>query len=475
VDPTSEAGESGADENEDGGGGTGLLTAAADTGTDQPVTEVLYPHLPPPPAPARPAPDRPVTEVRYPHLPPPPAGPAPDTRPAVPVLLDRMRGLPRRHPRLTVAAVVTAVALVVPVVTYAQALTEEGQESFTARTAQWARDMRLGFAVDWAERRMFATDQYADATGTPDATAFAPAQTTVPTSAQATTTTRRLPPHLRPPARMQGPVQPMADGEGEWVPTGPLTDGLPGVYTTKVRPDTKHTSLTIFVAWIDPKLTSVELFPGTNLPGGSWDTPHHVPAERCDRAVMAANGGFRMEQSRGGYYAEGREPYRLKDGAASLVLYKDGRVDVAEWGREVGRDQLGEIASVRQNLELMVDGGQPVPDLLDTDWGAELPNAFHVWRSAWGVTAEGALVYIGGPALRPDDLARHLVHAGAVRAMQGDINPEWVTAILFSSDGAGGCSGRKGLQGTSYQGGMYASDNRYLSTDTRDFIAVFAR
>jgi hypothetical protein len=296
-----------------------------------------------------------------------------------------------------------------------------------------------------------------------------PAPTT--TLARSTTTTI---PHLEPPARMLGPVLPMADGEGEWVPTGPLTNGYPGVYTTKVRPDTNHKALTIFAAWIDPKLTTIQLFPGTTLPGGQWSLPNHIPAERCPQAIMAAHGGFRMEQTRGGYYAEGREPYRLRDGAASLVLYKDGRVDVGSWGRDVGRDQLGEIESVRQNLELMVDGGEPVPNLQRIDWGAELPNAYFVWRSAWGVTADGALIYIGGPALRPDDLARHLVNAGAVRAMQGDINPEWVTAILYSAD-ENGCSGRLGLPGPSNQGGMYASPNRYLSTDTRDFVGVFAK
>jgi hypothetical protein len=274
---------------------------------------------------------------------------------------------------------------------------------------------------------------------------------------------------------MASPVSPPAEGEGEWAPAGALTEGLPGVYTTKVRPDAKHTSLTIFVAWIDPKLTEVKLFPGTNLPGGAWATPSHIPAERCHQAIMAANGGFRMEQARGGYFAEGRESHKLREGAASLVIYKDGHVDVAQWGREVGRDQLPAVESVRQNLDLLVDEGKPVPDLAKKDWGAELPNSYFVWRSAWGITAEGALIYIGGPALQPGDLAQHLVNAGAVRAMQGDINPEWVTAVLYSPTEDGGCKGSLGLSGPSNAGGMYAKDSRYLSTDTRDFIGVFSR
>jgi hypothetical protein len=275
---------------------------------------------------------------------------------------------------------------------------------------------------------------------------------------------------------MASPVVPADPGEGEWSPIGPQPRGIPGVYVTKVRPDTTHTSLTIFAAWIDPKLTTITLHPGTDLPGGSdWATPHQIPPESCSTAIMASNGFFRMDQARGGYYAEGREPFKLRDGAASFVIYKDGTVDVVEWGREIGRDKLDSIASVRQNLQLLVDNGQPTPSTKDdTDWGAKLPNVYFMWRSAYGVTATGALVYVGGPALTPNDLAKALVNAGAVKAMEGDINPEWVTAILVSN-GANGCTGQKALGGPENTGGMRAPDDRYLETDTRDFVAVYAK
>lgn len=388
----------------------------------------------------------------------------------------------KRHPKLTVAAIIVLVLMIYPAVTYAQALRKEGNESLEARTAQWARDMKLGFLVDKAEQTYYSRDQFEDG-GTPDANAIGPVSTiggnsTSTESAPGNETTAPKPtiPHTPAPAKLASPVDPPIEGEGDWAPIGPLTDGIAGVYTTKVRPNAQKSSLLVFVAWIDPKLTSIKLFPGTDLPGGTWNTPHYLTPELCTNAIMASNGGFRMDQARGGYYAEGREPFALVNGAASLVFYKDGRVDVGQWGRDFGRDQLPEIESVRQNLELMVDNGQPVPGISsDKDWGALLPNSYFVWRSGYGITKDGALVYAGGPALTPADLARTLINAGAVRMMEGDINPEWVSAHIYSKDEAGKCKGTKALTQTQDKGGMRQLDDRYLSTDTRDFVAVFAK
>ena len=386
----------------------------------------------------------------------------------------------RRHPKLAIAAIVVAVLMIPVTITYVQALRKEGNESFTARTAEWARDMKLGFVVDWAEQRHYATDQFEQG-GTPGAGVFKPAETTAapssgPTNSAQATSTKPTVDHLTPPARLASPISPAAAGEGEWTPVGPLISGLPGVYTTRVRPNVEHGSLAVFVSWSDPKLTDIKLYPGTDLPGGTWDLPHFLTPEICPKVIMASNGGFRMDQSRGGYYAEGREPFKLKDGAASMVFFKDGHVDVGEWGRDFKRGDLDKMASVRQNLELIVDDGQPVANIeKDKDWGALLPNSYFVWRSGYGVTKDGALVYAGGPALKPADLARTLINAGAVRVMEGDINPEWVTANLYGVGPDGKCFGTKGLDQSEDKGGMRQIANRYLTTDTRDFVVVSAK
>jgi len=390
----------------------------------------------------------------------------------------RLRRFRRRRPK-TAAAILIVIALLIPVsISYARAMTKEGHETPMARTAEWVRDMKMGFLVDWAEQRLYANDQFVTG-GAPAADAFKPVDPTAPptTSTPAAQGTTIPPiPHTPPPTRMTSPVDPPAPGEGEWTPAGPLIGGFPGVYTTKVRPNKEHPSLTVFVSWADPLLTNIKLYPGTELPGGEWNTPHLIPPDQCSKAIVASNGGFKLNDgaSRGGYYAEGRESqWKLRDGAASLVFYKDGHIDVAQWGREVHRDRLPEIESVRQNLELLVDNGEPTAATKgDGDWGAKLPNSYFVWRSGYGVTKDGALVYAGGPALKPVELAQTLINAGAVRAMQGDINPEWVHAFLYSVGDDGRCHGRVVLDATEDKGGMRAKPDRYLTTETRDFIVV---
>ena len=385
----------------------------------------------------------------------------------------------KRRPKLTIALIILVVLMVPLTISYARALTKPGQESVEAKSVQWLRDMRMGFVVDWVEQQYYARDQFADG-GTPEVP-IGPAVTaggdsTDPTNPSETTaSTAPLPDHTPPPVKMASPVAEPLPNEGEWFPAGPQVQGLSGVYTTKVRPNDQKTSLLVFVSWMDPKLVDIKLFPGSELPGGTWETPNFITPEMCPSAILASNGGFRMDQARGGYYAEGRAAYPLIDGAASLIFFKDGTVDVAQWGRDYTDADLDRITSVRQNLSLMAEDGKPTPTLETTDWGALLPNSYFVWRSGYGVTADGALVYAGGPALTPLDLVTTLTNAGAVRVMEGDINPEWVAANLFTVDAAGNCVGTSGLPGTQDQGGMRSAPDRYLSLDTRDFVAVFSR
>ena len=58
-------------------------------------------------------------------------------------------------------------------------------------------------------------------------------------------------------------------------------------------------------------------------------------------------------------------------------------------------------------------------------------GGYVVPRSGAGVTADGALVYVAGPALTARSSAESLQRAGAVRAMTLDINPEWVTFNFY--------------------------------------------
>ena len=149
--------------------------------------------------------------------------------------------------------------------------------------------------------------------------------------------------------------------------------------------------------------------------------------------MAAFNGGFRIQDAHGGFYLDGRQAVPLQPGAASMVIYANGRINIGAWGSEV--TMTPQVTAVLQNLVPIVDNGQTAPDATYSDthiWGATLGANTVVARSGIGVTATGALVYVAGPALTARSLAESLQRAGAVRAMALDINPEWVTFNFYS-------------------------------------------
>ena len=92
-----------------------------------------------------------------------------------------------------------------------------------------------------------------------------------------------------------------------------------------------------------------------------------------------------MSNANGGYYTDGKSVIPLRNGAASFVIYRNGTATIADRGRD---DTMGpDVASVRQNLDLLVDHGKPVPGLNANDttqWGYTLGNQVYVWRSGVG-------------------------------------------------------------------------------------------
>ena len=162
--------------------------------------------------------------------------------------------------------------------------------------------------------------------------------------------------------------------------------GVPAIYETTLRPDAVHTSYVVGVAWMDTKLLKATLYSGSQIPGGGpyTDTAPVQPGA-ADSLVAAFNAGFLMSDANGGYYTEDKTIRPLRAGAASFVVYRNGTATVGEWGRDV--TMTPNVVSVRQNLDLLVDGGKPVPGLNAADttqWGDTLGNQVYVWRSGSG-------------------------------------------------------------------------------------------
>ena len=341
-------------------------------------------------------------------------------------------------------------------------------EPVSTKLVEWVRDHGGNGIVNRVENWWY--------TGHPPPVGGLPKGGRLPTARKVTARVRVPVAPVEPPQVLPPAIAPFAPvplpNEGVWAPTGKVVNGKAAVYETFLRPDPVHTSEVVGAVWMDATRLRGVLYNGIELPGGGpWLRPARI-APGDDAALVAAfNSGFKLDASLGGYYTEGRTVRPLVDGRASLVIFTDGSMTVGVWGRDV---RMGpNIASVRQNLSMLVDGGQNLAagDPNDTHlWGATLGGRVYVWRSAVGVDARGNLIYVGGPALNITTLADVLVRAGAVRAMELDINTSWVSYFTYTGGDASGP-----IRGTRLLPNMDRPPERYLTGNSRDFIALFAR
>jgi hypothetical protein len=294
--------------------------------------------------------------------------------------------------------------------------------------AEWGRDHHLGGAVAWAENFYYDHIATTPVGGSPDISAQVAGP---PPPLHAVTH-----PHLQPPPNLVSPAaQPVAD-EGVWQPVGSPVDGIPAIYVTRVRPDPVHTSVLVSLMWIDTKLTSQMLVPGYIEPGGPDPSQGALPKALWPQVLANFNGGFRLADSRGGYYFHGTTVAPLVKGRASAVIGSDGSLQIGAWGRDVTMGPS--VSVVLQNLDLIVDHGRSMVSAGENFvWGATTHGESYAWRSALGERADGSLVYIGSPGLSAQTLAATLVRAGVVRAMVLDMNNWWVAGFYFTHTATG--------------------------------------
>jgi hypothetical protein len=248
--------------------------------------------------------------------------------------------------------------------------------------------------------------------------------------------------------------------------------GQPAMFGTFLRPSSVYTSYVAGIVSMDQRLVSFQLRPGAEDPGpGNWKAQPWVPPGTRTGLIGTFNGGFKINTSGGGFYLNGATSGTLTKGAASVVYYRNGTIKIGTWGTEVR--MTGNVVGVRQNLKLIVDHGH-VPSSVNQDveanWGATLGGGYYVWRSGLGITRDGRIIFVYGPALNVSELADLLHQAGAVEALQLDINPEWTSFEYYKTDGH--ASDPKPVDVLPTQ---EASAYRYYSVFSRDFTAVYAR
>ena len=372
------------------------------------------------------------------------------------------RGRRKRRQHVRLAAAIVVLAVISPAIySYTTTMMQPSSLPLWPRSVEWLRAHHGNWLVDEVEHYYYSWK--APKKGGPQLTTLP----SVPVPAHAAASTRaRHTPTVGP-----EPIKPVfahpLGGEGKWSGTGPIVRGRPPVLVTEFRTEIDYPRIVAYVAWFDHTRTATSFYPGRyEPPNAPVRGPMSVPDDQRSRLLATFNGGFIYSDGQNGSSIGGKLYEPLKDGLATMIAYRDGRVDIKTW---TGGPVAGpKIAFARQSLPLIVDRGRLNPALNDsTQWGYTLGNAVRVWRTGAGIDRHGNLIYAAADFQTVTTLARILQRAGAVRAMQLDINPEWPTLIIYTH--------HNGLDPVKVVPNYQQPATRYLVPDDRDFFAVYRR
>jgi hypothetical protein len=365
----------------------------------------------------------------------------------------------RRRRRLLVIAAVVLVLLSPAIYSYTATMLMPSSLPLGVRSVEWLRSHDGNWIVDHVESVYYGLK--APKKGGPQLKAL-PAVGVAP----AATVHTRVHRDILPPRIKTVFAHPLP-GEGVWERTGPLVDGGPPVLVTTFRTEVAYPRILAYVAWFDHTRTALGFYPGRyEPPSAPVRGPMSVPSDQRWRLLATFNGGFTYIDGHNGSSINGLTYEPLKDGLATLIGYRDGRVAIKTW---TGGPNAGpKVAFARQSLPPIIQNGRLNPQLNDSSqWGYTLGNAVRVWRTGVGIDRRGNLIYAAADYQTVTTLAQILLRAGAVQAMQFDINPEWPSMITYTHVG--------GLGPIKFVPNNQQSATRYLVPDDRDFFAVYRR
>ncbi|MDE2399972.1 MAG: hypothetical protein KGL67_03120 [Patescibacteria group bacterium] len=251
--------------------------------------------------------------------------------------------------------------------------------------------------------------------------------------------------------------------------------------TTFIRPDPQRSYAIVSIVEINTKLLGINAIAGTKEPGGSLGNPGPgvVPQSVADNNTLvgAFNGGFLYADGKYGMVVGDKTYAPLQVDAGTIATYSDGSIKIFNYTG----DNLGtNVVFARQNGPLILENNDRTtmtPEEYKKVLGRvlhskkELVRGTYTWRSGIGINKMGNLLYAAGNNLSPMTLADALRMAGALSAVQLDINPSQVHFYVFNKNSKGTYDSiplNKELQSLNHPA-------RYFNGSSRDFFYLYKK
>ncbi|GEM_PF-1519277 len=300
----------------------------------------------------------------------------------------------------------------------------------------------------------------------------APTATDVPTSTPTVVlaaTTTAIPP-------TQPPPSPTATHTASPSPTPAgirLAEGVRRL--TPLRPDPQRPYAETEVIELDPSLLQIKMIPGTVEPQPTTGLRGTgvIPREDWGSLVAAFNGGFAAMHGKFGMMVDRKVYLPARDGIATLAVYEDGSIRMGTWGTDL--KLTPDMVSYRQNCPPLIENGVITAETGKlTLWGLSVANEVYLYRSGLGIRRDGKLIYVVGKPLSAYTLARALQEAGAVYAMQLDVDEFHVVFITYDVK-PGKAGDPPTVEGKKLRGDMRGFDGLFLRPFQLDFFYLTRR
>lgn len=261
--------------------------------------------------------------------------------------------------------------------------------------------------------------------------------------------------------------------EGVWrnIPLNIFPDKEVMAYTF-VRPDKARSFAIVSVVKIDTAVLRMGSVAGTVEPGGKVGKygTGRVPKNiiKSGSLVAAFDGGFQYKDGAYGMIVGKTTYLPLKNDLGTVIGYADGSIKIINYtGQQPGHD----VVFMRQNGPMLVEDGNITVANQNSRhvWGRVVGTDIYTWRSGIGVTKNGELIFAAGNNLSPETLAESLRAAGAVNAIQLDINPHWVRFNIFNSIGS------DKYDSAPLNKDMTDGSKEYLNGYQKDFFYVYKK